>query len=95
MVQDIRSAHNRYPSGLAGVRFWCIHAEIEVTAATLIPGKLLDTEAGRFCVKAQTRLGPNETQLLDSLAAEFGISRSHLVRRLLVDRLLELERFGR
>ncbi|WP_413440121.1 hypothetical protein [Synechococcus sp. MIT S1220] len=65
-----------------------------MATASLIPGKLLDTEAGRFCFKAQTRLGRNETQLLDSLAAEFGISRSHLVRRLLVERLLELKRFG-
>ena len=66
-----------------------------MTAVALMPGKLIDSEAGRCCVKAQTRLGPNETELLDSLAAEFGISRSYLVRRLLVERLLELERFGR
>lgn len=66
-----------------------------MVAAALIPGKLIDSEAGRFCFKAQTRLGPNEELLLDSLASEFRISRSLLVRRLLVERLLELERFGR
>ena len=65
-----------------------------MTAATLIPGKLLDTEAGRVCFKAQTRLGPNEEQLLDALASEFRISRSHLVRRLLVERLDQLNREG-
>ena len=63
-------------------------------AATLIPGKLLDTKAGRICFKAQTRLGPNEEQLLDALASEFRISRSLLVRRLLVERLDQLNREG-
>ena len=57
----------------------------------LIPGVVIDQKAPRGSAQVNTRLGPNEAALLDRMAYEIGVSRSHLVRRLIVEQLLELE----
>ena len=61
---------------------------------TLLPGKTLDSIAPAYLRPASTRLGEQEMQLLDGLAAEFKTSRCHLIRRLLVERLDQLNREG-
>ena len=90
MTLNIHLAHKSCSVEIRPPKFWCIHPEGKVMAAALIPGKLIDNKAGRACFKAQTRIGQKEEEMLQTLSKEFQISRSLLVRRLLVERLDQL-----
>jgi len=56
-----------------------------------LPGCTLDRYAKRNVATVGTRLGEQEVALLDATAKRLGLTRCHLVRRLLVERLLELQ----
>ena len=59
-------------------------------SATLLPGAVID-KTRKHSFKAQSRLGDSEAELLKKFAKEAGISCSHMTRRLLVAKLLELD----
>ncbi len=61
----------------------------------MLPGTTLDRRSydpslGDKSMPLSARLGPTERRLLDEMAAQIGVTRSNLARRLLVQALLEL-----
>ena len=61
-----------------------------MNSATL-PGAVIDKTASTGSYLASSRLGVSEAELLKKFAKEAGISCSHLTRRLLVSKLIELD----
>ncbi len=64
---------------------------MNVKLATYLPGVLLE-KTGESSYKAQSRLGDSEADLLKKFAKESGVSCSYLTRKLLVAKLLELQK---
>jgi hypothetical protein len=57
----------------------------------LLPGKTIDAAVASCRVRAvSTRMGLQEMQLLADIAQEYGMTRSSLVRRLVVEQLIHL-----